>query len=352
MKIKTAGCFVVFFFLFSSLLSQNDTIELGGIIGEKRSGLFDSDELLELTLRFDLTQFNRTKQLNDYQEAVMTYYLNGKDTVSRTVRIRARGKFRRDFCDFPPIRLNLKKGETPEDEFSNIDKIKLVTHCKAGNSEYVIREYLTYKIFALFTDISFRVRLLRINYINTRRPGKPVTEYAFLIEPVELLTERTNTIEVKSEKLSQRQIRPEYIDRLAIFNYMIGNYDWAVPGQQNLVVLLQPGVDSEQFGIVAPYDFDYSGLVNAPYALPPETLPIKSVRQRMFRGICRDEESYRKALNEFLEKQNAIYEVIDKCPYLKDGSKKDMKNYLGTFFRDFDKRNTIVNKLLNECQKL
>lgn len=352
MKMKIITCILVLFSFFSDSFGQNDTIELSGIIGERKSGLFENEDLLEVTLSFDITRFNRNKQGNEYQDAVMTYYLNGQDTISRSVRLRARGKFRRDFCDFPPIRLNLKKNELPGDEFANIDKIKLVTHCKAGNSDYVIREYLIYKIFALFTDISFRVRLLRINYVNTRRPGKPFTEYAFLIEPVDLLAKRTGTVEIKSEKLSQRQMRPEYLDRLAIFNYMIGNYDWAVPGQQNLVVLIKPGTDQSQPGIVVPYDFDYSGLVNATYAIPPETLPIKTVRQRMFRGICRDAETYQKTLNEFLERQDRIYEIIDKCPYLKERSKRDMKTYIGTFFNDFDKRNTILNKLLDECQKL
>lgn len=338
--------------LFISILpafSQNDSIDLAGLIGESRSGLFESDELLELTLRFDITSFTRTRQKNEYQEAVMIYYLNDKDTVTRMVRLRARGEFRRNFCDFPPIRLNLKKNELPGDKFHEIDKIKLVTHCKAGNSDYILREYLVYKIYNVLSDFSFRVRLLKINYINTRKPGRPLIEYAFLIEPVELLTERTNTNEVTSLNLTQKYIKPEHMDRVAIFNYMIGNYDWAVPGLHNLTVLSQPQSEQPHLGIAVPYDFDYCGLVNTDYAYPPETLPITSVRQRMYRGFCRSEEAFGNSLGGFLEKKQDIYKVIDEFPYLRDRSKKDMKGYLESFYRDLHPRNILVYTLLREC---
>jgi hypothetical protein len=102
---------------------------------------------------------------------------------------------------------------------------------------------------------------------------------------------------------------------------------------------------------LVPYDFDYSGLVNAIYAVPPETLPIKSVRERLYLGICRSEQEFRHALDEFLEKKDDLYKVINDFPYLKKGSKKDMITFLNTFYLDFRKRSPIVYKLLNECQK-
>ena len=38
--------------------------------------------------------------------------------------------------------------------------------------------------------------------------------------------------------------------------------------------------------IPIPYDFDFSGLVDAPYATPPDVLKIANVRQRFYRGYC------------------------------------------------------------------
>ena len=35
-----------------------------------------------------------------------------------------------------------------------------------------------------------------------------------------------------------------------------------------------------------PYDFDYSGLVDAPYAVPPDSIHLANVRVRRYRGFC------------------------------------------------------------------
>ena len=334
------------------LKGQNDSINLADFIGDHSSILFDSNQLLEATLRFDITRLSRTRQTNDNQEALITYYVPGSDTITRTVRLRARGNFRRNFCDFPPIRLNFRKDELPGDKFHGVDRIKLVTHCKAGNSDYVLREYLVYRIFNVLTDYSFRVRLMKINYVNTRRPGRPFTEYAFLIEPVEFLTARTRSVEVTIPRLNQKMMKPEHMDRVAIFSYMIGNYDWSVPGLHNLVALTLPLSGDPSLGIVVPYDFDYCGLVNTTYAIPPETLPIKTVRERLYRGICRDEETFKQRLEEFVQKKDDIYNLIDEFPYLGDRHKRDIKNYLGSFFRNIEGRNLILYSLLRECVNL
>ena len=349
MKSKIYISLFLSFVLVMPLRGQNDTIDVADFIGDHRTTLFDSNELLESTFRFDVTRLNRTKQINDNQEAVITYYVPGKDTVTRIVQLRARGNFRRNYCDFPPVRLNFRKNELPGDKFHGIDKIKLVTHCKAGNSDYVLREYLTYRLFNILTDYSFRVRLMKINYMNTRRPGRPLVEYAFLIEPVEFLTARTNSIEVTVSRLTQKMMKPEHIDRVAIFNYMIGNYDWSVPGLHNLVALTLPLSEDPTLGIVVPYDFDYCGLVNTSYAIPPEALPIKSVRERLYRGLCRDREVFIERLDEFLQKKEEIYTLIDEFPYISARSKRDIKNYLGSFFRNIEGRNPLLQTLLREC---
>jgi hypothetical protein len=235
-------------------------------------------------------------------------------------------------------------------EFDGIDKLKLVTYCKLGNEEYVLKEYLIYKLYNVLTDNSFKVRLLRVKYINTAKEKKPVVQYGFVIEPVKLLEKRTNSIEVKSLNLTQKHIRPEWMDRFAIFNYMVGNTDWSVPNLHNALVLVKPGELLSGLGMIVPFDFDYSGLVNTDYAIPFETLPIESVRDRYYMGICRTEDVYKNDIREFAEKKAEFLKVIIDFPYLKERTKKEIISYLNGFFNDFDKRNTIIYKLLNSCK--
>jgi hypothetical protein len=66
--------------------------------------------------------------------------------------------------------------------------------------------------------------------------------------------------------------------------------------------------------------------------------------------VCRSEDAFKYAVKEFLEKKEQFFKVVNDFPYLSARSKKDIINYLGGFYADFDKRNTIVYKLRSECK--
>jgi hypothetical protein len=225
----------------------------------------------------------------------------------------------------------------------------MVTHCKTGNEKYLFKEYLIYKLYNVLTDLSFRVRFISVEYLNTYKKSKPINTYAFIIEPVDMLTSRTNTVEEKSPDVSQRNIIRESLDRVAIFSYMIGNTDWSVGGQHNCKVLLPPNVSKPYPGTLVPYDFDYAGLVDADYAVPAENLGLKSVRERHYDGMCRSEDEIINSLREFTEKKEEFYRVINEFNLLSDKAKKEMIGYLDSFYSRFDKRNSIVTDILRDC---
>ena len=354
--MKRLGCIQIIFVMFSVLpvFGQNDTINEAFAIEDTLSsddfGLFTHEEIMELSLRFDITHYTRKKPKEEYLEALLTYHLNDKDSVNKVIKLRSRGEFRNGYCDFPPIVVNFKKTEFRKADLKEIEKMKLVTHCKYGNEDNLLQEYLIYKLYNVLTDTSFRVRLLKMNYINTFKKSKPISSYGFFIEPVTLLAERLKCFPVESGALNQKNILPAMMDRVAIFNYMIGNTDWSVPNQHNCKVLSMPGSDRPELGMIIPYDFDYSGMVNANYAVPTEGLSIESVRDRLFLGICRNEADYLNAVKEFSEKKEDFYQVIREFPYLNEKIKKEMTGYLDDFYAGFDKRNSIVNNFLNECK--
>ncbi|MGQ9620776.1 MAG: hypothetical protein ACUVTX_07320, partial [Bacteroidales bacterium] len=258
--------------------------------------LFESDELIEITLSFDITTFKKKKSDTEYLDAVISYLSDNKDTIYQDIKIRARGEFRRTYCDFPPVHLNFRVKDSISGEFRGIDKIKLVPYCKQGYEDYLLREYLVYKLYNALTDYSLRVRLLRIRYVNTAKPSaKPLIQYGFVIEPVSVFEKRTGSVEIKT-RVTQRIIRPEMMNRVAIFNYMTGNTDWSVPAMHNVIIFSQPHKGPGELGTIIPYDFDFCGLVNADYAHPFESLPIKSIRERLYLGLCRSEEEFKKVL--------------------------------------------------------
>jgi hypothetical protein len=311
--------------------------------------LFDSDKLFEITLRFDISAFQKKRSEVDYLDAVLTYHTSATDSINKNIKIRARGKVRLSICDFPPLSLNFKMKNSSEGEFAGINTLKMVSYCKKGFQNYVLKEYLIYKLYNVLTDNSLRVRLLKTTYINTARQSKPVSEFGFLIEPVSLLEKRTNSVEVKTSKISQKSIKPEMMDRMAIFNYMIGNTDWSVPILHNVAVFSQVKSERPDLGMIVPFDFDYSGLVNADYAVPFDGLGIKTVRDRLYLGICRDKQVFINELKEFSDRKDQFYKVINEFPYLNDKEKKDMIMYLDGFFKRIDIRNNLVTDILRDC---
>ncbi len=222
---------------FQTISAQTDTTELYSVTDTISDfGLFTNEEILELSLRFDITKYQRKKPKDEYLDAVLTYHLSKTDSINKDVRLKSRGEFRNGYCSFPPIALNFKKTEFAKKDLDNIGKIKLVTHCESGNEENLFREYLVYKLFNVLTDTSFRARLVKINYINTFKNTRPIRTYAFFIEPLDLLAERIGAIPVDLTTLSQTNILPTYMDRMAIFFYMIGNSDWSIPNQHNALL--------------------------------------------------------------------------------------------------------------------
>ena len=65
--------------------------------------------------------------------------------------------------------------------------------------------------------------------------------------------------------------------------------------------------DASHSIFLVPYDFDFAGAVDAPYATPDAKLPIKRVRERIYRGHCAPPEDYARVFALFNEKKDAIY---------------------------------------------
>jgi hypothetical protein len=322
---------------------------------KKSFRLFKDDKIVDISLKFDLATYFRSKPQKDYIDANITIHLSKTDSVTRDIRLRTRGVFRNQYCTFAPIELNFKKTDFGYSDLNNISKLKLQPQCGSGKDkeEYVIREYLAYKLFNALTDTSFRVRLLTVTYLDSKKDRKPIKQYGFFIEPAEMLAKRTGSLLIKAQNLTQKSIIPAVMDRLAIFNYMIGNYDWSLPGQHNILVIKSQVIDPYGRGIAIPHDFDWTGLVNATYAIPAENMGTSSVRERIFGGVCRTKETYMKTLDLFSSKKTEFYRIINEFPYLSNGAKKDMIRYLNEFFDQLEgRRDLILYTLMNSCTKL
>jgi uncharacterized ubiquitin-like protein YukD len=353
-KISVKACLVTFLVL--AVFGQIDNAGAQSAIPDTLYNsfrLFEEDKPVNISLRFDLTAYFRTKPKKDYIKANITFHLSKTDSIAQDIRVRTRGIFRNQYCYYAPIELNFKNADFGYSDLNRISKIKLVPQCTAGSEseKYVLIEYLIYRMFNIMTDTSYKVRLLTINYIDSENKKKPFTQYGFFIEPTKMLTERTNSVEIVSRALNQKSIYPRMMDRIAIFNYMIGNYDWAVPNQHNIKVLKPLVFDTLKLAAAVPYDFDFTGLVNAGYAIPDDKITgTTNIRERIFLGVCRSREVYQNDIKEFLQKKDEFYRVINEFPYLSTKQKKDMILYLDEFFNKCTGKQNIIDVFLSNCK--
>lgn len=269
------------------------------------------------------------------------------------LEVRARGNSRMRVCDFPPLRFNFKEADTVGTPFEGQDKLKLVTRCKKGDryEKDVLEEYAAYRIFSLFSEVSYRVRLVHLTYTDSdgRLDQSFGKSYGYLIEPLEQLVSRVSGSLPEIPAVSLKRLDEEQAALVYIFEFLIANTDWSLVKADsdehcchNIELVT---IDSEIFPV--PYDFDLAGLVNAAYAKPDPALRINKVTKRLYRGFCTDTEILRGALKDISSKQAGVLDIIAGLPVLTEQEKKNRINYLGNFFEkagDEDKTIAMFEK--------
>lgn len=318
--------------------------------------LFGDDDILEITLRYDISKYLKKAGRDQTLDGTMTFHLSQADTLEKKVTLRYRGKSRFERCRYPPTRVTFKEPLPEATDSAKIKRIKLVNQCQPGSvhGDYVIREYLVYKLYSVLTDTSYRVRLLNLTIVDSENKRRAITQYGIFLEPEGLIEKRLNLNEIKTPAVSPRQMNRNLFDRIAIFNYMVSNWDWSVQGQHNITVFNSLTPELAGQGIPIPYDFDLAGVVNADYAIPPPGLGIETNRDRMFLGICRTREEFQNHLRAFLEKKDEFYSTVNELPYLSRGAKRDIITFLDQFFDQLDRPRSferMVDFLLSNCKQ-
>ena len=102
-----------------------------------------------------------------------------------------------------------------------------------------------------------------------------------------------------------------------------------------------------------PYDFDYSGLVDAPYAVPPEGFGIRTVSVRgVYQGYCRHNAQALAAAADFRARRPAIEALFGQIPGMSERTRAKALAYLAGFFEQIATDETVQAKVLKTCLRL
>lgn len=312
--------------------------------------LFESDEVIDLELIGPLSSVIRSGESREEFPFVLR-----SGGVDLAIDVRVRGRSRLDVCELPPLRFNFERSDAGAGPFAGLDRLKLVTHCRAGErgEKNVVEEYLAYRIFGLLSDVSYRVRLLRITYSDTDGRVKTDREdrYGFFIEPLDDLAERVGGVRKEIGGVALSWLDPQQAALVYVFHYMIGNTDWSFVATMGEDECCHNGdlIKRDDLLYYVPYDFDLAGIVNAPYAKPLPEMRLRSVRQRRYRGFCTDAETLRAAIRQVNARQSDIFGLIRSTPGLTEKDAEKAVDYLAGYFDKAADEEKLLTAFEREC---
>ena len=319
--------------------------------GEKP--LFASNDVIRLTINGPLTAVIRERS---QQPTAGSIAVDGGPPLPITLAARGITRLHPDTCQFPPLWVRFSSPPPIGSIFAGQKSLKLVTHCRAAAAfqQHVLLEYAAYGMFNAVSPASFRARLATIDYVDSS--GKPIaTRYGFFVEDLDDVAKRNLMQEAKlPARIPTSALSLRHAALYALFQHMVANHDWSMragpAGDEccHNAKLISPARGVAAGVIPVPYDFDFSGFVNAPYATPPDVLKLSSVRQRQYRGYCAHNNQLLTAAAQFRGAKPAILAAVASTPGLEQRTIRSATAYLDGFFATIATNDDVL-KLAKGC---
>jgi hypothetical protein len=308
--------------------------------------LFASDTVMKLSIPLDFRDLCRPRETEDceFSPATLIYGDDAGKKRSLPIEVKVRGGWRSlsRNCSVPLLWIRFDEGAAIGTPFAGQSLLPLTTHCGRGMSieamargsrysdfeQYLLREFLAFRIYNELSEYSLRTRLVRIAYPDPQRPSKSSLHYAFFTEHFDSMAARMDSTRLSRGSFDETRLDAQSAARVALFQFMIGNTDWSIVRERNTVLLLDRGGKQ----VPVPYDLDMSGLVDADYAGPAPALPIDSVRERYFLGLCQPGTDWNALFSDFESRKDAILGLIGRLPGFSRVSKRTTRHYLEKFF--------------------
>ncbi len=315
-------------------------------------GLFDTDELLQIRLTGEIgLLISDLEEDPDEYPALLSYTDENGQDIAIPIEVRTRGNFRRDpdNCNFPPLRIILSEEHINNTIFEGQDEIKLVTHCMTSMPEYeqfLLKEYSIYRLYSYFTPFSFRVRLAEITYIEKDNRDDQITSFAFFIERPKYMAERNDGKIIKIEYFTPSDLDEETYNILALFQYMIANNDWFVQMLHNIELV---SIDPLRPPVPVPYDFDWAGLVEAPYRSSMGQSAENVSADRYYKGICVSRKRFIALFDLFKEKKDEVFTLYQEFDLLELEHKAKIIQSIYSFYEMIDRPVNAIQTLRSNC---
>lgn len=317
--------------------------------------LFKSEKVLDLELKTDLNSLlNDIGEKRKYHKCILKCTsFDGALSNKVEVKVKTRGNFRRrkQNCDFPPLRFKFPVELLRQTVFQGQDRLKYVSHCQSfidGYEQNTIKEYLVYKMYNLVSCYSYRVRLSRIQFVDTIS-GDSLQKIGFFLEDKEDVAQRNGKNILKFKNIKQYNILRSNVVMLSLFQMMVGNSDWDIPRLHNIDLL---AVDENSIPVAVPFDFDWCSIVNHSYYTPDPSINKDAKYKRLYKGYLWDKQEFENAFFSFKELKASFLELISENTYLNEENKQSMMNYILKFYQLIDTPRDVKMEIEKKAKKI
>ena len=340
--------------LLSALLALS--LPVNSLLAAQAAPLFASNELLEITLAGTFRTIDRSRDKEaEYERGLMSWLENGQENALE-VKYEVRGNFRlqSDICNYSQLWVDMDKDDVAGTVFAEQNSLKLVVQCKnaASYERYIVKEHQVYQLYNLISDLSYRSRLLRVTYEDTEQ-GNERTQLGVFIEHKDGVAERNEMVNVDLNRIELAELDQLQGTIVSLFMFMVGNTDFSLisaPEDEccHNAKLFQ--VEGENRYYPAPYDFDSTGYVNASYAQTNDSLRLRSVRQRLYRGFCVPENIMNEALSQYRAKEAQLLAIAADTTYVNERTAETSVEYLEDFFAIINDPDELQDEILDDCR--
>lgn len=346
------------------------------------SALFSSESPLDIEINSDFPYRSFSSNSPNKEDLQKEYLGQVKFTLENTKysvasKIEARGSGRLSHCDFAPFKIKVKK-KIEENPLLDADlNYKIVTHCLEGSDErslkadeFLLKEYLMYKILERSGIDSYKTRLLKIKYTNSQNEVV-ANRLAFIIESNEDFKKRNSitTAELDEEGVKSffEDLTKKFTQQKELFNKLSSliNYENLVQNRIGQLMILNADWGESTFSssgntkafllpsqtiMSVHYDFDLSFFVGKfeqssrmNYAYPVSCASDKTWIDRFLNEqdngyvqVSQKKIAFDQVIKKIINQRSHVLSYLNEFNMLTASSKQEIINRLEVFYSCFE----------------
>ncbi|MBT3236406.1 MAG: hypothetical protein HN353_10685 [Bdellovibrionales bacterium] len=333
---------------------------------------FNQFDPIEIELTTDYNKINDPSLYPEDAKSTLSSgklkYYNQLDGINLDieVKVRARGGYRFEECDYRPLKVIISKQEkkrikkrSPNNIFRKMGrKLKFTTICSQQDQtkaeRTLFKELYIYKLLGLFNSTTLKVRLVKLT-MKLPDGSNYLTSYAFIRETPKRVAQRCNlqlepqiyigwdnelrksyqfTFDQNRQKIPFiHQSAPGSRFQAELYNQFIYNNDYSFLMRHNIINLLAPG----NLIYHLTYDYDLGFVVDGGiYNTSNDNGESAPAFTQWITEYSASEQIKKEHLSPFVDQRNNMLEMISRSSLLDNKGKQEMLTWLTSYLAVID----------------